>query len=548
MYERSAIVLERYIEKILNFTKRNNLRKNYENYTELIHEIENYQVITEKELKFIQEFDEKAKKIESLQKEQERFSKTNKNLEEERTLLFGDLGEDTKVLESKLSKIESTIGNNNERLKEIREKYIENLSDFSQKQKERNRCEKARRVGETKHIQYIKNANAEFGEIDAKEAYNLKDYINSEKEQVKKEVLEIMIKNGKSEKVAFNEDVLKKAIKARIDISQKEAECYLVAYDKMKKLLQEIESEAVKLTKFQKALRDTTVKLAFLRAEKEYIVAFLDYERMTTVSGIRVHKKMMTQACNNFELDMMQIRNLYELLLKEITGKATKKAYKELYNKTYLREIEDKEKNFEKEVNNVSISMGTVINSNYWRIEGIKNIYETFQREVSEKFGKDLSEYRIEELEEEEEEKILEQENDNKLYKFEIYENDEDDDYEDDLYKFKIYDDEEDDEEDEEEEEYDEEEYDEEYEEEEEMESDEEEWDEEEQDDDNDEYDESENIFDYGKKVNKRKLKNTFDEEDSLESIIERSRKKGLKERQQKDNKTHGLFNKLFKK
>ena len=43
--------------------------------------------------------------------------------------------------------------------------------------------------------------------------------------------------------------------------------------------------------------------------------------------------------------------------------------------------------------------MGTVINSNYWRIEGIKNVYDVFQKEVSEKFEKDLSEFRIEETE-----------------------------------------------------------------------------------------------------------------------------------------------------
>ena len=46
---------------------------------------------------------------------------------------------------------------------------------------------------------------------------------------------------------------------------------------------------------------------------------------------------------------------------------------------------------------NIKFSIGTVINSNYWRIEGIKNLYDVFQKEVSEKFNKDLSEYKIEE-------------------------------------------------------------------------------------------------------------------------------------------------------
>ena len=53
MYERSAIVLERYMEKILKLNKDYNLKKNSENYNELIQEIENYQNVTEKELEVI---------------------------------------------------------------------------------------------------------------------------------------------------------------------------------------------------------------------------------------------------------------------------------------------------------------------------------------------------------------------------------------------------------------------------------------------------------------------------------------------------------------
>ena len=54
---------------------------------------------------------------------------------------------------------------------------------------------------------------------------------------------------------------------------------------------------------------------------------------------------MMEQACKDFDGDMVQIHNLYNLLTREITGKSTKKAYKELYNGTYLLGIEEKKKN-----------------------------------------------------------------------------------------------------------------------------------------------------------------------------------------------------------
>ena len=64
MYERSAIVLERYIEKIFEFDKQHNLKSNLYNFRGLIEEIENYQILSEKEGKIIQEFDDTVKKIE----------------------------------------------------------------------------------------------------------------------------------------------------------------------------------------------------------------------------------------------------------------------------------------------------------------------------------------------------------------------------------------------------------------------------------------------------------------------------------------------------
>lgn len=541
MYERSAIVLERYMEKVLELNKNHNLKKNNENYGELIHEIENYQVMTGKELKVIQEFDDTAKRIESLQQEQERLYKINRKLEDERAQLFSDLGEDTKTLESKLKKIEKALEKNNGRLIEIRKGFIQYLSVFLQKQKNRNKCEKTRRIGEANHIDYIEKINTDFSEIDVKDVVDLKDFVTSEKELVKQEALDIMIKNGKNERVAFQQDVLKKAIKSRIDIAEKEAECYVLVYDRMKKLLAETDSECIKLSKYKKVLRDTTVKLAFLKAEKEYIVGFLDYERMTAISGTRAHKKMMIEACNNFELDMIQIKNLYELILKEIAGKATKKVYKELYNKTYLRNIEDKEKNFEKEVNNVNISMGTVINSNYWRIEGIKNIYNVFQEEVSEKFEKDLSEYKLEEIEEEddyqeEEEKHIiqeEEKEDYQEYEKEPYNNIniENQDqkniyesitYDNNQYNEDLYDNDD---------EYEDISYEDEY---------------EEKDEHEDiSYEEEEPVF---KEQNRKQRETVFDDEDSIDEIIEKSRKKASKGKHHKEEENKGLFNKLFKK
>ena len=354
-----------------------------------------------------------------------------------------------------------------------------------------------------------------------------------------------MTKNGKSEKIGFNQDVLKMAIKARINIAEKEAECYVLIYDKMKKLLLELENDNLKINKYKKYLKDVSVKLEFLEAEKEYIFGFLDYERMTTIAGVKVHKKKMEEACQNFELDMIQIHNLYELILREISNKSTKKVYKELYNKTYLKNIEDKEKNFEEEVNNIRINMGTVINSNYWRIEGIKNVYNVFQEEVTQKFDKDLSEFKLEESMEYEQK---DKEKDNlktRLDKqievqdeYEEYEDYNDDDYEE--YDDEYQDDEEYDEDDLDEYE-DEQEYDDEYEDDEDYDD---EYEENYEDDDYDDYDdEYENDEEYDDEYEEGE---EIDDDAWEKEIIQQLNKKRTSKNNNKKPNTN-IFGKLFK-
>ena len=190
----------------------------------------------------------------------------------------------------------------------------------------------------------------------------------------------------------FDNLAIENAVNARMEIAQEEAGLYISIYERMKKLLIELNSGNIKLAKSEKVLRDASVKFDFLNAKKEYIVSFLDNERITAMNGKIIHESLMKEACQNFQVDIKQINNLYELVARETVGKATKKAYKELYNKTYLKDIQEKERDFEEEVTNIKINMGTVINSNYWRIEEIKNIYNTFQEEISEKFNKDLNE------------------------------------------------------------------------------------------------------------------------------------------------------------
>ena len=541
MYERSAIVLEKYFNKIFGFNEKNNLKNLYNSYKNIIEETCKYQEIIEEEEKQIEQFDQIANQIRNIQQEQKKLYKSNIKLEEDRNKLFDDLDEDPALLEKKLEKIGQTILSNNERLEELKNGFTENLNEFNERQKERNKCSKARRIEEGTHIQLIEELKKELQEIDVNKIKELKQFASAETlDDMKKEIAEIMINNGKDEKVKFNEDVVEKSVNARTKIAQKEAESYILVYDKTKRLLNEIENEDVKLDKYQKTLRDVSVKLEFLKAEKEYIVSFLDNERMTAINGLKAHKVMMVEACEKFELDIEQFENLYQLVLREIAGKSTKKAYNELYNKEYLKNIEEKEKNFEEAINNIKLKAGTIINSNYWRIDGIKNIYEVFQNEITTKFGKDLSEYQLEELEEEIEDEPEEP----------IYENLDDENYEsdEDLLSYDFPEDDDESEIDEEEEYFDDD--DDEYA------DDEEDLDEFEDDEDDENLEEDDEEFfddddeDYYEEDSEEDEEDDdffFDDDEEDEEVKDNKNSKKLENNSQKSKNSKGLFNKFFK-
>ena len=541
MYERSAIVLEKYFNGIFGFDKKINLKTIYKDYKEIIEEIQKYQSILEEEDKVINEFDDVANEIRKIQKEQKVIYKSNISLEEERNQLFDSLDEEPEIIEKKLEKIEENIHKNNQKLENLRESFINSLTQFSDKQQERNKYSRNRRAEEKNHIQIIEKCNSDMKEISINSLKNIKEFQNSTEDTYKKEIIEIMVNNGKDERVPFDRNTIENAVNIRNDIEKKEAECYITIYEKMKKLLVEIGSDEIKIDKYKKALRDVSLKLAFLKSQKMYIVSFLDNERMTAINGIKVHKQLMAESCKNLELDMEQFNNLYELILREISGKATKKVYKELYNKEYLKNIEEKEKSFEEEINNIKIKAGAIINSNYWRIEEIKNIYQVFQNEISEKFEKDLSEFKLEEtseikddifkteIPEEEVEYIDEYEEDVDEYEDE-YDEDEDEQYDEDdnndenNKEFEETEDEEEEYEDDEDDEYDEYDYDDDDDEEYEDDDDDEEY---EEDDDDDDYDDDNE--EYEDDENDEKDEENKENEDDIENMkkTEKQNKKG---------------------
>ncbi len=400
MYERSAIILEKYYNNMFGFDKKENLKTVYKDFKYTIEEIQKYQDIVKEEDNIINEFDITANEIRQIQQEQKKIYKSNIKLEEDRNQLFDILDEDPSTIEKKLLKIEEKINENNKNLEELRERFVKNLVDFEDKQTERNKISRSRREEEKEYLQIIQKSTNDISNISKEIIMNIKKFINFIGEDFNNEIIETMIENGKDERIPFDKNVIEKAVRARNEIAKREAACYVTVFDKLRKVLSEINNDDIKIDKYVKILRDVGAKFAFLKAQKMYIVAFLDNERMTAINGAKVHENLMSEACEQFENDMDRFDNLYELVVKEITGKATKKAYKELYDVEYLNEINKKEENLEKELNNLKMNSGVIINSDSWRIEEIKNIYNVFENEVTQKFERDLSEFKPEQDEE----------------------------------------------------------------------------------------------------------------------------------------------------
>ena len=91
---------------------------------------------------------------------------------------------------------------------------------------------------------------------------------------------------AESERVPFNEQVIKKAVEERSKIAREEAELYISVYERMKKLLAEVNNGTVKLAKSEKVIKRCKCKIdSFYMRKKEYIVVFLDNERMSAMNG-----------------------------------------------------------------------------------------------------------------------------------------------------------------------------------------------------------------------------------------------------------------------
>ena len=393
MYERNAIVIDRYFANMFGYELTNNIKNNSNNYFELVGNLEKYQESSEKENNIMQEFEKTATQIKETQKLQETLNKRNLKYNESIKNLFENLDEEPETLNKKFEKLDEEIIKNNEEIRINAGKFVEEIREFNEKSEKRNNCGRERRLVENDYQTILNSTTDNFNKINKEKLREIKTFLKSDnKNETKKEIKEKILKNGSKEKVPFDENVITTAIDVSTDIEQKRAEILLSIYDKTTKILDEIKNDTVKIEKHKKNVKDSSSKLEFLNAISEYIVLFLDNERMNTIGGEEEHKKIMGDACENLQQDLVQIQNMYSLLIKEITGKSSKKAYKELYNPEYLLDLQDDERKFERSISQLNM-MGTVIYPDYWRVEGMQKIYDTFKDILTETYEKDLSEY-----------------------------------------------------------------------------------------------------------------------------------------------------------
>ena len=223
-------------------------------------------------------------------------------------------------------------------------------------------------------------------------ANKAKQFIERDTKSIEEELKNKLKKNGEKEKVQFSDQVIEQSIILSIDIQKRETNILSGIYEKTAKLFVDIKNNSVKIDKYKKNILDSKSKLSFIEAIKEYLIKFLDNERMASVNGEEEYNSLMKEACKNLNNDLVQINNLYALLIKEIQKKATKKMYNELYKVEYLNNLEKSAEDFDAQVKKLKIPVA-VINPNYWRIEGMKKIYGIFNKTVTEMYNRDLTEF-----------------------------------------------------------------------------------------------------------------------------------------------------------
>ena len=387
MYERNINVLEMFVEKKLGYVETNNIKNNYYDYKELVKVLAEYLNICEEQVKAKQEYDLAVANIQNIQETKEKLYNQNVKFEYSRNILFSDINRKVEDIEKCITKIEAALDKNKDTFKTLRKNFIQGIIDLNEKSRTLKKISRPKNKIETDYKDALSLIKENYHSINPADIELTKKFIDSV-ELFEEELIEKMMHNGRNEKIPFDKDAITEAAKLGLDIAQKEAENYLFMYEQTGKILSEIENNKLKLEARKKHITDVGVKLSFLKTEKEYLVQFLDNERVTAIQGESEHNKLMKNCCKTLKEDVAQFNILYDLIIKEGKKRATNRCYEELYNKSYLKDIQEKEKQFMEKTANINYTNGTIISPNYWRIDNIKAIYENFDKNVYETYGR----------------------------------------------------------------------------------------------------------------------------------------------------------------
>lgn len=387
MYERNINVLEMFVEKKLGYVETNNIKNNYYDYKEFVKILDDYINVCNEENQAKQEYDSAVTNIQNIQKTKEKLYNQNVKFEYSRNMLFADVNRKIEDIEKCLVKIENALDKNKDAFKVLRKNFIQGIIVLNEKHRALKKISRPKNKIETEYHDALSLLVENYHSINPDDIELARKFVEGTA-NFEEELVEKLLKNGKDEKIPFDKNAITEAAKLGLDMAQKEAENYLFMYEQTGKILNELENDKLKIDARKKHITDVGVKLSFLNVEKDYLVQFLDNERVTAIQGQDEHDRLMKNCCKILKEDVAQINVLYDLIIKETKKRATNRCYEELYNKSYLENIEKKEQQFIEKTTNLNYAHGTIISPNYWRIDSIKAIYENFDKSVFETYGR----------------------------------------------------------------------------------------------------------------------------------------------------------------
>ena len=166
MYERNAIILERYFDKLFGYDKKENLKTNFKDYCELVDCLERYRDISDEEENIIQEYDLIANKIRDIQVNQEKLNKKNIKYQEEREEIFQNIDENPELMKNKFESINNNIQMIESQIKENSNNFIDIVAEFNEKTNTRTTCGRNVRNIEAEYNKKLNNILDNYKEID----------------------------------------------------------------------------------------------------------------------------------------------------------------------------------------------------------------------------------------------------------------------------------------------------------------------------------------------------------------------------------------------